>query len=340
MKRYRLLFTLLVLTFSCSSSQPPINHLQQDIPAQPPGESGSLDSQLGALTQQIVSSLSQEKKSRIAVIEFSNLQGQITELGRYLAEELITRLYRTRQFDVIERQMLNKVLAEHQLGMSGIIDASSAKELGKILGVDAIATGTVTDLADRIKIHARLISTETGSVFSVAAVAVNKDETVRKLLGEPQPVLPETQDDLATPGEAPAALDAAIRLIEKDGVRLEMTGCELQNRTLTIHLTITNLREDARDFIIQYGNPPTRAYDNLGNEYMLSSAEMANTRVTFHKRGSGYQSLNKKLVPGVPVATMLIIEDVSAQTSRISLLEMNCGRKLGMLEFRNIPVNQ
>lgn len=337
MKPYLLLLIFFGLLFSCSSSQPPISHLQQDIPAQPPGNNGSLDSQLGILTQQIVSSLSQEKKSRIAVIEFSNLQGQITELGRYLAEELITRLYRTRQFDVIERQMLNKVLAEHQLGMSGIIDASSAKELGKILGVDAIATGTVTDLADRIKIHARLISTETGSVFSVASVAVNKDETVRKLLGEAQP---DANNDLTKPDEAPAALDASIRLIEKEGVRLEVSGCELQNRTLTIHLTITNLREDARDFMIQYGNPPTKVYDNLGNEYWMASAEMANTQVRFHERGSGYQALNKKLVPGVAVSTALIFENISTQTSQISLLEMNCGRRLGMLEFRNIPVTQ
>lgn len=337
MKRFLLLLTFFGWFFSCSSSQPSISHLQQDIPGQPPVDNGSLDSQLGVLTQQIVSSLSQEKKSRIAVIEFSNLQGQITELGRYLAEELITRLYRTRQFDVIERQMLNKVLAEHQLGMSGIIDASSAKELGKILGVDAIATGTVTDLASTIKIHARLISTETGSVFSVASVGVTKDETVSKLLGEP---LPGTEEDLAMPGDSPAAPDLSIRLIEKDGVRLELTQCDMQNRTLTIHLTITNLREDVRDFIIQYGNPPTKVYDNLGNEYLMASAEMANTQVKFHERGSGYQAMNKKLVPGVAVATALMFENISAQTTQISLLEMNCGRKLGMLEFRNIPVTQ
>jgi hypothetical protein len=98
----------------------------------------SLNMQLDNLTGQIVTSLSQKQKSKIAVIEFSNLQGRVTEFGRYLAEELITRLYLTNRFEVIERQLLNKVLQEHRLNMTGIIDASSAKELGRILGVDAI----------------------------------------------------------------------------------------------------------------------------------------------------------------------------------------------------------
>ena len=142
----------------------------------------SLDSKLENLTNQIVESLSQESKSKIAVIEFSDLNGNITEFGMYLSEELITRLFLTRKFDVIERQLLNQVISEQKLGMTGLIDDESAIAIGKILGVDAIVSGTITDLGVSLKVNARIIATETGSVFAVAATEIFKDEKVKTLL--------------------------------------------------------------------------------------------------------------------------------------------------------------
>jgi len=112
------------------------------------------------------------------------LDGKATELGKFLAEELITKLFLTKKFEVIERQLLNKIIAEHKLDFSGLIDPNSAKELGKILGADAIVSGTITDLVENIKVNARLISTETGQIFSVASEDIIKDNTVKKLMGQ------------------------------------------------------------------------------------------------------------------------------------------------------------
>ena len=165
------IITLLIFLIGCSSSIK-----KKDFP--PP----TLDSKLGDLVSQIVTSLSQNQKSKVAVIEFSDIQGKVTNLGRYFAEELTTRLYLTGKFEVIERQLLNKILREHQFSLSGIIDENSAVELGKILGVDAIATGSITDLGSNVKVNARLISAESGKLFSVASVKIYKDDTIRKLL--------------------------------------------------------------------------------------------------------------------------------------------------------------
>ena len=142
----------------------------------------SLDFQLANLTNQIVESLSHESKSKIAIIEFSDLNGNVTEFGMYLSEELITRLFLTQKFNVIERQLLNQVISEQKLGMTGLIDDESAIAIGKLLGVDAIVSGTITDLGVSLKVNARLIATETGSVFAVAATEIFKDEKVTTLL--------------------------------------------------------------------------------------------------------------------------------------------------------------
>jgi len=79
-------------------------------------------------------------------MDFVNMNGEITKLGRYISEELTTRLYLTGKFEVIERKLLDKIIEEQKISMSGMIDESSAVELGRVLGVDAIASGTITDL--------------------------------------------------------------------------------------------------------------------------------------------------------------------------------------------------
>jgi TolB-like protein len=142
-----------------------------------------LEQSLTELSRQISEGLAENQKQTIAVVEFVDLEGRTTNFGRFVAEELITRLYQTKKFKVIERQLLNKIVAEQKLSLGGMIDQPSAQKLGKLLGVDAIASGTVTDLGKSVRVNARLISTGTGEVFAVAAADIAKDEAVIALMG-------------------------------------------------------------------------------------------------------------------------------------------------------------
>jgi len=156
--------------------------------------SQSLDEGLASLSDQIITGMSEGNKRKIAVIEFSNLDGRITELGKHLSEELITRLFTSKKFQVVERQLLNKIMQEYKLNVTGIIDATTAKKLGSILGVDAICSGTITDLVNSIKVNGRLVSTETGQIFSVASMKIEKDEVISSLMRKvsTQSIIPGT----------------------------------------------------------------------------------------------------------------------------------------------------
>jgi len=57
-------------------------------------------------------------------------------------------------------------LEEQKLGMSGILDASTAAEIGKGIGVDAIVLGSVTKSGSNLAIDARLIDTETAEIIT------------------------------------------------------------------------------------------------------------------------------------------------------------------------------
>lgn len=144
-----------------------------------------VDNQINKLVFQIVQSLDQDNKSTIAVIPFSDLHGKTNDFGIFLSEELTTRLFRTNRFQVVERQLLNEVVNEQKLNVSGLIDDNTAASVGRLLGLEAIVAGTITDLGSSIKVNTRLISTNTGTVFAVASVLIFKDSAISALLNRP-----------------------------------------------------------------------------------------------------------------------------------------------------------
>jgi curli biogenesis system outer membrane secretion channel CsgG len=61
-----------------------------------------------------------------------------------VSDLLVDRLVKDGTFSVIERSRLDAILAEQNLGLSGRLDANTAAQVGRILGVDAVILGSVT----------------------------------------------------------------------------------------------------------------------------------------------------------------------------------------------------
>jgi hypothetical protein len=78
--------------------------------------------------------------------------------------------------------MLDKILAEQKLQRTGAIDEKTAKQIGKIAGVDAIVTGSIADLQSNVGVNCRLIDTTTGDIFGAAQVKIAKDDDVKKIM--------------------------------------------------------------------------------------------------------------------------------------------------------------
>jgi curli biogenesis system outer membrane secretion channel CsgG len=139
-------------------------------------------------------------KRRIAVLNFdfssvSNF-GFLTELyggdgaAKGVSNLLTNQLVKDGNFIVIERSKIDAVLAEQNLGESGRVEPTTAAQIGRILGVDAVLIGAVTrfDVEDKAKgfslgglfgnndrkqiasvqISSRLVSTATAEILTVA----------------------------------------------------------------------------------------------------------------------------------------------------------------------------
>ena len=114
--------------------------------------------------------------NQVAVLPFVYTDKSLSNDGVVVSERLLTRIINRRGLTVIERGLLEQVLAELKLEHSGAIDETSLKGLGKILGVEAVVTGTLTKRRNgAIEINARLIRTESAAVLTAASALIIPD---------------------------------------------------------------------------------------------------------------------------------------------------------------------
>ncbi len=94
--------------------------------------------------------LAQGAKPRVAVLEFKNKASHYTwywyEAGKGAQDMLVTELVKSGKYRVIEREQLAAIMQEKHLSLSGDIDPKTAVQIGKMLGVEYLIAGAVTEL--------------------------------------------------------------------------------------------------------------------------------------------------------------------------------------------------
>ena len=89
-------------------------------------------------------------RRRVGVVDFENktAYGQ-QRLGQSASDILITELVKTGKFIVVERDRMHKLMEEQKLGLTGAIDGATAAQMGKILGLNAVVTGAISNFGTR-----------------------------------------------------------------------------------------------------------------------------------------------------------------------------------------------
>jgi len=137
----------------------------------------SAEDKYETLAKEIADAGSSVSNKKIAIIPFSYADGRAAAKdGAVISERLTMKLIKLQKFEIVERSMLDKVMGELKLQNSGVMDATSTQQLGKLLGVEAIVTGTLVEMqAGKIEVNARLIKTETAQAIGAAQMTVEKD---------------------------------------------------------------------------------------------------------------------------------------------------------------------
>lgn len=85
---------------------------------------------------------------RPAVVDLSNVKkvavmGFDGQGGDAVANKVTARLVESGRFEVFERAQVVKILNEHEMWMTSLVDEKSAAKIGKMLGAEALIFGTV-----------------------------------------------------------------------------------------------------------------------------------------------------------------------------------------------------
>lgn len=145
-------------------------------------QTGDIDTELTGLAQKLGTAIKENGKKKVTVLDFTDLEGQASELGKYIAEQLTVDLVMNRKdFSVLDRANLKSILAEHKLTATGLVDPENAKKLGMFAGVDAIILGTQTPKVHNVVVTAKIITTDTAEIVGAAKAQFRSDETVTNL---------------------------------------------------------------------------------------------------------------------------------------------------------------
>jgi curli biogenesis system outer membrane secretion channel CsgG len=100
------------------------------------------------------------RRARVAVVDFdyatvysgvSAIFGTNVDVGKGVTDLLVNYLVKDGSYSVIERSALDKIMAEQNFSNSDRADSTSAAKLGKLLGVDAIIVGSITQFGNDTK---------------------------------------------------------------------------------------------------------------------------------------------------------------------------------------------
>lgn len=133
----------------------------------------------------------QNKKMKIAVMDFKAGVGVNVNEVEGLSDMLINTLFETKEFDIVERSQINQVLKEQKFQSSELTNDQLA-QVGRILGVESVLIGTVNFLAEHknldgsmtgeYNVDIRAVDVESGQILTTAGAAKSSGSTYRAMM--------------------------------------------------------------------------------------------------------------------------------------------------------------
>lgn len=97
-------------------------------------------------------------------------KGVSSEEASAFTDRIREELFKTGQYTVMDRSVMDKILAERGLEMSGLVASEGELvQAGKLLGVQWIIVGSVSKVGNMYSISLRSIDVKTGVVLNIAS---------------------------------------------------------------------------------------------------------------------------------------------------------------------------
>ncbi len=182
---------------------------------------GGVIGQVGNKATALAAKIHTAGKSRVAVLDFTSLNGdEVTELGRLIVELLNVHLASSSHpIAIVDRLHLENVLKEQKLSKSGLFNPDTSAKIGELSGVDAVIIGTHTKVGDDILVSFKVIDTETATNIGSEILVLKRSKEINKLYGTM--VSPETDAYVTSDG---TFVNSASFYTDRDTVRCQGLG--------------------------------------------------------------------------------------------------------------------
>ena len=266
-------------------------------------------------------------RKRVAVADFTDQKGEVTELGRMLADDLSMDLAKkTKDFELLDRLQFKNILNDNKIQVSDIVNFKAAQKVGQTAKVGAVVTGSYTVFSGSLKVTVQLISTYIPKVVASSKADISKTKRIVELL----------EKDMPAAGPADASKTAPARgkqVAESKGFVFELKGCRLAGREVVCGFSVTN---NGSNEVRVYLEPACNMYDDLGNSFGLNKRELGATNSAWHG-----DYVYSDLVPGSPVDGGLVFGPVARDSKQVNLgieISDRASKDNAKAVFRNLPL--
>ena len=135
-----------------------------------------------------------------AIVTFQDRGGKDNKAaGAKVTDLLFAELVAKPEMYLVDREELSKVLAEHEINLSGAVNPDQAIQVGQLTGAKVIVTGSVVQVESNLYLVAKIIGTETTRVLGASVKGKTDDELgrmVEKLANEIAETISTKSDQL------------------------------------------------------------------------------------------------------------------------------------------------
>jgi len=289
------------------------------------------ESDLKSLAGELARAINKTSKHPSAVVDFTDLQGNVTLAGKFYAEELETALENSEVgIDLVDRTRLQLILQENKLASKeGLIDPATARKLGNIAGVQVLITGTITPLDNTIRLSLKALDTENARVLAAVSANVNMTPAIARLLNQ-QASSSAPLGQATSTQSAPSSQGATTGVTGQIGpFKVQIDGCRKEGYWLRCSGSLLN-QDTARKRIL-FNDYFSYMVDNLGNQSQMNQF----ARLKYQLGSDGDSA---ELEPNLPMKMLLSSYGLSDQATSVSLV-MKLGEPSGTLTLRDVPIS-
>ena len=196
----------------------------------------SYEESLKQLAEGVTERAAKAKKQRLAVLDFTDAQGEPTPVGRFLAEELGTQIMVAGELTTVDRTLLYSTLKKMQLEHIDPTHAKTVRRAAKAIRADAFVSGSYTETPEGLQVTVRLMTPKQAQSIGATRTTFPKTgplSTFFKQDDPPSKILPVEQPKEPAP---PAGLGTH----RNDAYELVVTSIERLNNRVKLDVTVAN----------------------------------------------------------------------------------------------------